>query len=87
MNFLYKLKEEAIKLKLDVKYNLLFDVSKEDGLLILNKNNNFLLIAILEDPDVFEELRVYTDDEYLIIKKSKIINFLVDYLKNYFNLN
>lgn len=87
MNFLYKLKEEAIKLKLDVKYNLLFDVSKEDGLLILNKNNNFLLIAILEDPDVFEELRVYTDDEYLIIKKLKIINFLVDYLKNYFNLN
>lgn len=86
MEYLNNLKNESLKLELDIKYNLIFEVSKEENsLLIHNRNNNdYLLIAILEDEDDKNELRVYTDDEYLIIKKENIINFLIDYLSDYF---
>lgn len=73
-----------LKTSLELKYNLFSEISLiENSLNIYNKgNNNYLLIAILVDEN--DEFRVYTDDDYLVIKKNDMINFLTKYLKEYF---
>lgn len=86
MEFLENLCNKLKKMHLENKYNLIFEFSSNEKCLhVFNKNNNnYLLVAILEDPDYNYQLRVYTDDDYLVIEKSSIIDFLINYFNEYF---
>lgn len=81
---LNKIKKQLTDLKIEDKYNLFSIISNEENSLdIFNKNNqDLLLISIC--PILNDEFRVYTDDDYLIINKQEIVEFLNNYFKDYF---
>lgn len=81
---LIKLEKKWLSSNLENKYNLFSKIIiEENSFNIFNKNNNnYLLIFII--PDINDEFRVYTDDDYLVIKSKNIIKFLSNYLKEYF---
>lgn len=84
MNRLKTLQDQWISLKLENKYNVSSEISiKENSLNIYSNETNYLLVSMI--PDINNEFRVYTDDEYLIIKSNDMINFLIEHFKKYFS--
>lgn len=83
MNILKILKEKWISLKLENKYKISSEISiKENSLNIYSNETNYLLVSII--PNINNEFRVYTDDEYLVIKSNDMINFLIKHFRKYF---